>query len=85
MDNIQLLFHFGCGVSSDFIATSDDVDGCLQSGGCRRATHELDDIVDCVKQHSRASTTHVRKESSFDRIVLGAIGRVVSNADFNSN
>ena len=45
--------------------------------------HQLFNQKDAGKYHPLAGAGHVRKQTVLNRVVLGAVGRVVSNADFD--
>ena len=53
----------------------------LQPGGRFGLCHELPGDLHRVKRHALASTRHMGKQSVLDRVVFGAVRRVVRDAD----
>ena len=48
-------------------------------------SHEFDDRVEAIEQHSRTRTANMWKESTFDRIVLRAIAGIVRDTNFHAD
>ena len=82
MDDVrQELFHLLGGGAADFVDLPHHVDGGAQAGLRRGVSHQLDGSFQCVEQVSAARAADVRKQSTFNRVVLGTITRVVSHPD----
>jgi hypothetical protein len=47
--------------------------------------HQFLDQLDAGEHHALASARNMWKQAMFDRVVLGAIGRVMGDADFNAD
>ncbi len=47
--------------------------------------HQFLDQLDAGEHHALASARNMWKQAMFDWVVLGAIGRVMGDADFNAN
>src|SRR6266404_3991694 len=79
-DTHGLLEAFG-----DFLSGSIDLvqnvdhDAESRGGFCRR--HVVADLLDRLQNHSLASASDMGKQAMFDRIVLGGVRRIVSDAD----
>ena len=79
-----LLHGFG-GISSGFVESFDDVDGCFQAGGCGCLFHEIHRAFESIEQHPCAGATHVRKETPFNEIVFRTVARIVRHTDLDAD
>lgn len=67
------------------VGSTDDIDGGPKSRPRARLTHQIDNRFEGVKQAARAGPTDVRKEAAFDRVILAAVARQVSDSDRHTN
>ena len=82
MDDVcQELFHLLGGGAAGFVDLPHHVDGGAQAGLGGGVLHELDGSFQRVEQVSAAGAADVRKQSAFNRIVLGTVAGIVGHPD----
>ena len=79
-DPPDFLVVFG-GLFASRVVAREDVHGRGQAGFCARPTHRFAHNLYRCQQQALASSSHVRKETMFDRIVLRAVRRIMSHAN----
>ena len=67
--------------AASFVDSPNNVHGCAKARSRARFSHQLDDMLQGIKQHARAGSAQVRKKATLDQIVFGTIARIVSHAN----
>ena len=80
-DVCQELFDLLGGGAAGFVDLPHHVDGGAQAGLRRGVSHELNGSFQRVEQVPAAGAADVRKQSTFDGVVLGTVAGVVSHSD----
>ena len=81
------MFFLNCSVcfSTCFVDFFDDVYFDGQACGSRCFGHEIDNRLQIVEENSLANATYVAEHSPLNGVVFGTVGRVVRDADRDSN
>ena len=84
-DDGHRVFEVGSHFASGLIDLVEYIDGYSQTGLGVGVGDELADDLNAFEDNALTSPGNVGKEAMFNGIVFGAIGRIMSNADFNAN
>ena len=82
-DNAHVHFEVFCHFAPGLIDFLDDLHEHLQACAGFRFFDEFFDQSDAGENNALTGASYMREQAMFDGVVLGAIGRVVSNADFD--
>lgn len=83
-DHAHLLFEMSGSFAPRRIHFVENTDVHAQASFCGRGCHEVSEELDTRKNHPLTRTGQVRKQAVLNRIVLGGVGRIVRDPDFDA-